>query len=86
VFIASYVKNEFSRVSNEYSIGSSCVLAYCVSLRSELRVICVCLRIVVSGTCCFVFLRLVHPMLSVSLDCPFLIVPSVFSSVYFVKA
>jgi hypothetical protein len=57
-------------------------LAYCVSLRSELRVNCVCLRIVVSSTCCFVFLRLVHSMLLVSLDCPFLIVPSVFSNVY----
>jgi hypothetical protein len=44
------------------------VLAYCVSLRSEICVICVCLRIVVSGTCCFVFLRLVHPMLAVSLE------------------
>ena len=32
---------------------------------------------------CFVFLRLVHPMLPVSLDCPILIVPSVFSNVYF---
>ena len=31
---------------------------------------------------CFVFLRLVHPMLPVSLDCPILIVPSVFSNVY----
>ena len=35
--------------------------------------------------CCvywFVFLRLVYPMLPVSLDCPFLIAPSVFSNVY----
>jgi hypothetical protein len=31
---------------------------------------------------CFVFIRLVYPMLPVSLDCPFLIVPSVFSDVY----
>ena len=31
---------------------------------------------------CFVFLRLVYPMLSISLDCPFLIAPSVFSNVY----
>ena len=31
---------------------------------------------------CFVLLRLVYPMLSVSLDCPFLIAPSVFSNVY----
>jgi hypothetical protein len=32
---------------------------------------------------CFVFLRLVYSMLPVYLDCPFLIVPSVFSNVYF---
>ena len=31
---------------------------------------------------CFVFLRLVYPVLPVSLDCPYLIVPSVFSKVY----
>ena len=31
---------------------------------------------------CFVFRRLVYPMLQVSLDCPFLITPSVFSNVY----
>ena len=30
---------------------------------------------------CFVFLRLMYPMLSVSLDCQFLIIPSVFSNV-----
>ena len=31
---------------------------------------------------CFTFLRLVYPMLPVSVDCPFLIAPSVFSNVY----
>ena len=31
---------------------------------------------------CFIFLRLVYPMLAVSLDCPFLVAPSVFSNVY----
>jgi hypothetical protein len=31
---------------------------------------------------CFVFLRLVYPMLPVSLYCPFVIDPSVFSNVY----
>jgi hypothetical protein len=31
---------------------------------------------------CFVCLRLVYPMLPVSLDCPFLIAPLVFSNVY----
>jgi hypothetical protein len=33
---------------------------------------------------CFVFLRLVCPMLPVSLDCSFLIAPSVFSNVYLI--
>ena len=41
--------------------------------------ICVCLRIVVSNTYCvvflFVFICLVHPMLPVSLDCPFFYFP-----------
>jgi hypothetical protein len=32
--------------------------------------------------CCFVFLRVVYPVLSVSLDCPFFIALSVFSNVY----
>ena len=32
---------------------------------------------------CFVFLRLVYPMLPVSLDCPILFAPSVFSNVYY---
>ena len=31
---------------------------------------------------CLAFLRLVYPMLPVSLDCPFLIAPSVFSYIY----
>jgi hypothetical protein len=35
--------------------------------------------------CCGFFLRLVCPVLPVSLDCPFLIVPSVFSDVYLIK-
>jgi hypothetical protein len=36
------------------------------------------------GVLCFrfVFLRLVYPMFPVSLDCPFLIAPSIFSNVY----
>ena len=31
---------------------------------------------------CFVFLCFVYPVLPVSLDCPFLITPSVFSNIY----
>jgi hypothetical protein len=56
-------------------------------LVSYLRYICF---LAYSGvnTYCVVFLffclRLVCPMLSVSLDCPFLIAPLVFSNVYFV--
>jgi hypothetical protein len=34
---------------------------------------------------CCVVLRLVYPMLAVSLDCPFLIAPLVFSNVYLFK-
>ena len=50
-------------------------------------VICVCLRGVqqiffVFLFVCFVCLRRVYPMLLVTLDCSFLIVPSVFSDVY----
>ena len=47
-------------------------------------VICVCLRIVESNLTHIVFfvcLRLVYHMLPVSLDCPLLIAPSVFSNV-----
>jgi len=45
--------------------------------------VCVCLRIVVSNTYCVVFLFCFSSsMLPVSLDCPFLIAPSVFSNVY----
>ena len=44
--------------------------------------ICVCVRIVLSNTYCVVFLRLVHPMLTVSLDCTFVIAPSVLSDIY----
>ena len=51
-----------------------------------LFMLCVCLHIVVSTHIvlyfCFVCLRLVYPMLPVSLDCPFLIAPPVFS-IYF---
>ena len=39
--------------------------------------VCVCLNV-----CLFVCRRLVYPILPVSLNCPFLIAPSVFSNVY----
>jgi hypothetical protein len=61
--------------------GSSLPLFVC--RRTFFYVICVCLRISLSNTSCFVFfLRLVYPMLPVSLDCPFLIAPSLFSNVH----
>ena len=56
---------------------------FVAGLMSYLRYLC--LYIVVSNTCCVVLLcclRLVCPILLVSLDCPFLIVPSMFSGVY----
>ena len=52
-------------------------------------VICAYLRIVVSNTYCVVFccvfLRLVYPMLLVSLDCPFLIATSVYSNFLYLR-
>ena len=47
------------------------------------------LRIVVSNTYCVVMFvlfvyRLMYPLLPVSLDCPFLIVPSIFSNIYLI--
>jgi len=45
-----------------------------------LLVICVCVRIDI--VLCFVFLPLVCPVSLVSLNCSFLVVPSVFSNVY----
>jgi hypothetical protein len=45
-------------------------------------VICVCLRIEVFTAHCVVFLRLAYPRLYVSLECAFLIAPSVFFNVY----
>jgi hypothetical protein len=49
---------------------------------SYLRYLCLFAHSNVQHILCCVFLRLVYPMLPVSLDCPFLIFPSVFSNVY----
>ena len=53
---------------------------------SYLRYLCLFVHSGVQHILCCVFvfycLRLVYPMLPVSLDCPFLIAPSVFSNVY----
>jgi hypothetical protein len=51
---------------------------------SHLRYLCLLAYIVVPNTALSVFVFcLVHPMLPVSLDYPFLIAPSVFSNAYF---
>ena len=51
-------------------------------IMSYLRYLCLFAYSGVQHILCCVFLRLVYPMLPVSLDCPFLISPSVFSNVY----
>jgi hypothetical protein len=67
-----------------------CVVLLCVLtflfvgvLMFYLRYLCVFVHCGVQHKLCFVFLRLLYPMLAVSLDFPFLISPSVFSNVYF---
>ena len=63
-----------------------CALLSVVCRRAHvyLTFLCVCLYIVdcVQQILCCVLLRLVYPMLPVSLDCPFFIVPSIFFNVY----
>ena len=63
--------------------GSSLLPVVCL-----IYIICVCLRIVVFNTYCVVFLFCLFSScvtLPVSLDCPFLIVLSVFSNVYLIS-
>ena len=62
--------------------GSSLPPVVCNSTHVLNTVICVCLRVVVSNIYSVVFLRLVCPMLPISLVCPILIVPTVSSNVY----
>ena len=67
-----------------------CVFTFWVQCCGVLNIICVCFRIYWGPThimlCfCFLCLRLVYTRLPVSLDCPFSIVPSVFSNIYFVS-
>jgi len=49
---------------------------------SYLRYLCLFAHSGVQHILCCVFLRIVYPMFTVSMDCPFLIDPSVFSNVY----
>jgi hypothetical protein len=55
-----------------------CLLAY----NGVQHILCLLAYNGVQHILCCVFLRIVHIVLPVSLDCPFLIVPSVFSNVY----
>ena len=50
---------------------------------SYLRYLCLLVHSGVQHMLCCVFLHIVYPALPVSLDCPFLIAPSVFPNVYF---
>jgi len=52
---------------------------------SYLRYLCLFAYSGVQHILCCVFPRLVYPILPVSLDCPFLITPSVFSNVYLIS-
>jgi hypothetical protein len=49
---------------------------------SYLRYLCLLAYSDVQHILCCVFLRIVYPMLPVSLDCPFFIAPSVFTRTY----
>ena len=49
---------------------------------SYLRYLCLLTYSGVQHILCCVFLRIVYPMLPISLDCPFFIAPSVFTNVY----
>ena len=68
-------------------VGSSFLPVVCRRYHDLFTLFCF-LRIALSNTylrcvyVLFLFLCLVNPMLAVSLDCPFLIAPSVFSNVY----
>ena len=62
------------------------LLLFVGGLMSHLRYLCLCLCILMSKAYCVVFvffvLCLAYPILPVSLNCSFLITPSVFSNVY----
>jgi len=53
---------------------------------SYLHYLCLFVYSGVQHILCCVCLRLVYSMLPVSLDCPFLIGPSVFSNIYFIRS
>ena len=65
-----------------FVLTSSCSLG---ELVSYLRFLCSLVRSGVHHILCCLFLRLVYPMLPVSLDCPFFISLSVFANDYLLK-
>ena len=73
----------------ETMFGSSLSPVVCEGLMTYLRYVCLLAYTVVFNTYCVMLfvllvsvLRLVYPMLPVSLDCPFLIAPLVLSNIY----
>ena len=72
------VRNDF-RINMMF--GSSLLPVVC-SRAHILRYLCLFAHSSVKHILCCVLIGLVYPMLPVSLDCPFSILPSVFSNVY----
>ena len=84
--------NEIAKIGNSYTVPKGEVLSFNGNYYVFAPVVC---RRLVSylylfayaGVChvlcfCSIFLRLVCPVLPVSMDCPILVAPSVFSNVY----
>ena len=86
LFILVFIGMLFYYVSlrSEFCCGSSLPSVVCGRM-SYLRCLCLFAYSGIHLILCFVFLRLVYPMLPVSLDCPFLIAPSIFSNVYLLQ-
>jgi hypothetical protein len=73
-----------NQLFNKWSTTNSYYLVMVSSLKQmrylmKLSFLCLFVYSDVQHILCCVFLRLVYPVLPVSLDCPFLIAPSVFS-------
>ena len=70
--VTNHLNSIKSKDKNDIQKGPCLIYVICVYWCPTLIAFCFC----------FIWLRLVYPMLPVSLDCPFLITPSVFSEVY----
>ena len=83
-----YLCSEFPvTMSIKISVWGRCSVHPCMQLFwgepvSCLRYLCLFVYSSVHHILCYVFLRLVYPLLQVSLDCPLFIAPSVFYNVY----